>query len=99
MTTYTTYGVHNPTTTLTLQHESRSVTITAREHCELRELFELFQAALIGIGYTPGTYEDVICELAGEMERESVRESLAAQLDRVNAMYPTDESDDEDDCA
>jgi len=69
MTTFTTSGITFPqSTTITLQHEERSVTITTREYTDLRELFYLFQAAIAGVGFVDRSYQDMLCQLADEFQ-------------------------------
>lgn len=64
MTTYTTYQVRPTVSTLTLTHEHRTITITAQEDVGVHDLFEMFHAALIGVGFVSETYHDIIAELA-----------------------------------
>lgn len=74
MTTYTTGPDvriwHATPSTLTLSHDGRDVTITAN-NTNLRDLFEMFHAALIGVGFVSESYEDVVSELAEECRGES----------------------------
>ena len=100
MTTFTTSGITfpQPATTITLQYESRSVTITAREYIELRDLFDLFEAAIISVGFVQGSYRDMLCELAAEIESADER-ALEAERRRMAAEQNNDEDDETDDCA
>lgn len=66
MTTYTTLRPANPPTTLTLSHNGRTITITVPEVALIEDLFEMFHATLIGVGFVSATYTDMICQLADE---------------------------------
>lgn len=67
MTTYTTGPDvriwHATPSTLTLSHDGRNVTITAN-NTNIHDLFEMFHAALVGVGFVSETYHDIIEELA-----------------------------------
>lgn len=64
MATYTTYQARPNVSTLTLSHELRTITISANDDVSIHDLFEMFHAALVGVGFVSETYHDIIAELA-----------------------------------